>query len=244
MSPPKYLDKANRLIAAFPVDIRTVFLDRCELVSFQRQDVLTQAGQYVEHVHFPIDSFAASIFNLGDGQSLQVGVVGNEGMTSPAVALGTKVASLTNVVQGAGRMFRLSCRDLQELVQSNKLSSDVLHKYISLNMDQLARNMACASSHTVEQRLVRWLLVAKDCTHSSELVLTHEVLASMLGVRRERITPIASLLQKNGLIHYNRGSVTLVDEPALQALACRCYQTNKAAYLDDQVQAEPELFVF
>lgn len=243
MPPPKYLDQANRLIAALAPDIRTVVLERCELVELQRQEVLTQAGVHVKHLYFPIDSFVAINFNLGDSQSLQVGVTGNEGVTNASAMLGARVASSTTVVQGAGRAYRISCGDLQELLSANESMTDVLHQYIALSLNQLAQNMACASVHTVEQRLARWLLVAKDCIHSKELFLTHAALASMLGVRRERVAPVASLLQKNGLINYNRGHVAITDESGLQALACRCYLANMAAYKNDSLQADPVFFV-
>ena len=242
MPRPKYLDRANRLISALSPDIRAVVLERSELVDLQRHDVLTQAGQYVEYLYFPIDSFVALQFNLENSDCVQVGLIGNEGMTTASMMLGCKIAMLTTVVQGAGRAFRFSCTDVQELFDSHEMLKNVLHKYIALNMDQFARNMACANFHTVEQRLSRWLLTAKDCTHSNELVLTHAVLALMLGVRRERVTPVASLFQKIGLIHYNRGNVNILDVSGLQVLACQCYTTNAKASKNDQEQAEPRMF--
>lgn len=242
MPAPRYLDQANRLIAAFPQQIRTVFLERCELVDLHHQDVLVHVGQSIEHVHFPIDSFIANIFILGDGHSLQVGLIGHEGMTNGSAVLGARVASLMNVVQGAGRAFQISCRDMNELFSSNKLFTDVVCKHIAMSMDDLARNMACASSHSVEQRLARWLLVAKDCAHSSELALTQEELASMLGVRRERVARVATLFQENCLISYNRGNVTLVNESGLQRLACQCYRDNLVAHKIEQNAADPALF--
>ena len=243
MPPPKYLDQANRLIAALSSDVRTTVLERCELVELQRHDVLTQTGRYIEHLYFPIDSFVALVFNLQDNCSLQVGLTGNEGMTNASVLLGPRVATLTTVVQGAGRAFRISCADAQELFESIGMMKRVMHRYMALSLDQMARNMACAGIHTVEQRLSRWLLVAKDCTHSRELFLTHADLASMLGVRRERVAQVASLMQKNGLIHYNRGHVTVTDEAGLQALACNCYQARLAAHKNDAVYAEPKSLV-
>lgn len=243
MPPPKYLDQANRLIAALSSDFRAVVLERCELVELEREDVLTQAGQHTEHLYFPIDSYVALIFNLEDSYRLQVGLTGNEGMTNASVLLGPRVATLTTVVQAAGRAFQISCGDVQELLDSNEAMKCVLHGYMALSLDQLARNMACAGIHTVEQRLSRWLLVAKDCTHSKELFLTHADLASILGVRRERVAPVASLLQKNGLIHYNRGHVTITDEAGLQALACKCYVASMAAYKNNLGRANPELSV-
>ena len=120
--------------------------------------------------------------------------------------------------------------ELQELLCANPFFREVLHRYIALRMDQLALNMACASCHSVEQRLARWLLMARDRAHSNELVLTHEVLALMLGVRRESVTQAASSLQKHGLISYSRGDLMLLDQPGLEAVACSCYRTDLEIY--------------
>lgn len=227
---PKYLAQANRLIAALPVETRALFLEHCELVILHRQDVLSQSGQDAEHTYFPIDCFVSVILKLEDANAVQVGLTGNEGMVNLSLILGMRVATLTSVVQSAGRAFRIRHNEIQELLHANQLLGDVLYKYIALRMDQLTQNLACVSSHTVEQRLARWLLIARDCAHSRELAFTHEGLALMLGVRRERVRPIASLLQKRGLITYSRGDITLLDETRLKAAACSCYQTDLAAY--------------
>lgn len=230
MPPPKYLAQANRLLAALPAESRALFLEHCELVDLNRQDVLTLAGQTTDYAYFPIDSFIASILKLEDASDVQFGLTGNEGMVNVSLVLGISVASTTSVVQGAGRAYRISQHELQEQLKSTPGLRDVLHNYVALRMDQLAQNMACASCHSVEQRLARWLLMAQDRAHSSELLLTHEVLAFMLGVRRESVTQAASSLQKQALISYSRGDIMLLDEPGLKAVACECYQTNLTIY--------------
>ena len=230
MPPPKYLAQANRLLAALPAESRALFLEHCELVDLNRQDVLTLAGQTTDYAYFPIDSFIASILKLEDASDVQFGLTGNEGMVNVSLVLGISVTSTTSVVQGAGRAYRISQHELQEQLKSTPGLRDVLHNYVALRMDQLAQNMACASCHSVEQRLARWLLMAQDRAHSSELLLTHEVLAFMLGVRRESVTQAASSLQKQALISYSRGDIMLLDEPGLKAVACECYQTNLTIY--------------
>ena len=230
MPPPKYLAQANRLVAALPAESRALLLEHCELVDLLRQDLLTQAGQCAEHAYFPIDSFVAAILNLEDTGSVQVSLIGNEGMVNVSLVLGMRVASLTSMVQGAGRAFKIRYVDLQTLLNTDACLRDVLHRYMVWRMDQLAQNMACAGCHTVEQRLARWLLMARDRAQSNELVLTHEVLAFMLGVRRESVTQTASSLQKQGLISYSRGDLILLDAPRLEAVACRFYQADLAAY--------------
>ena len=230
MAAPKYLAQANQLIAILPDESRESFLEHCELVSVQRQDVLTKSGQVTEHAYFPLDSYVAVILNMADLNDVQVDLTGNEGMVNVSLVLGVRVASLTNVVQGAGRAFRMHHTELQKLLDIDPFLRNVLHSYMILRMDQLARNMACASFHTVEQRLARWLLMVKDRAHSNELLLTQEVLSHMLGVRRESVTQAASALQKKELISYSRGDLMLLNQLGLEAAACSCYEADLAIY--------------
>ena len=230
MAAPKYLAQANRLIAKLPDASRESFLDHCELVNLQRQTVLTQSGQLAEHAYFPIDSYIAVVLNMANFSDVQVDLTGNEGMVNVSLVLGVQPATLTSVVQGAGRAFRIYHIDLQNLLATDPFLRDVLNLYTTLRMDQLARNMACASFHTVEQRLARWLLMMKDRAHSNELLLTQEVLSHMLGVRRESVTQAASALQKLELISYSRGDLMLLNLPGLEAAACGCYDADLAIY--------------
>lgn len=230
MAAPKYLAQANQLIAILPEKSREFFLEHCKLVSVQRQDVLSQSGQFAEHAYFPLDSYVSVVLNMADSNDVQVDLTGNEGMVNISLVLGVRVASLTNVVQGSGRAFRIHHTELQKLLDVDPFLRNVLNLYSSLRMDQLARNMACASFHSVEQRLSRWLLMVKDRAHSNELLLTHEVLSRMLGVRRERVTQAASALQKKELISYSRGELMLLNQPGLEAAACGCYETDLAIY--------------
>ena len=230
MPPPKYLAQANRLVAAFPAESRSIFLDRCELVDLHQHDVLTQEGQHAEYAYFPVDSFVAAMLNLDGDSAVQVGLMGSEGMVNVSSALGIGVASLTSLVQGAGRAFRMGHHDLIKQLETNFGLRGVLHRYAALRMTQLAQNMACAGCHAVEKRLARWLLMARDRAHSNELLLTHEILAFMLGVRRESVTQAASAFQKDGLISYSRGDLLLLDEKGLLATACTCYQKDLDVY--------------
>ena len=230
MPPPKYLAQANQLIAILPEESRESFLEHCKLVNLQRQDVLTRSGQFAEHAYFPLDSYVAVVLSMADSNDVQVDLIGNEGMVNVALVLGVRPASLTSVVQGAGRAFRIRHSELHQLLDADTFLRGVLNLYMSLRMDQLARNMACASLHSVEQRLARWLLMVKDRAHSNELLLTHEVLALMLGVRRESVTQAASALQKQVLISYSRGDIMLINEPGLRAAACSCYEADLGVY--------------
>lgn len=226
----RYLAQANWLVAILPTEFRDFFLEHCELVNFRRQDVLTEAAQHADHAYFPIDGFVAVLLCMENANDVQVGLIGNEGMVNVSLVLGAHRASMTSVVQGEGRAFRIRNHELQELLCAHPVLREVLDRYIALRMDQLAQNMACASCHAVEQRLARWLLMARDRTQSNELFLTHEVLALMLGVRRESVTQAARSLQKHGFISYSRGDLMLLDQSGLEAVACSCYQTDLEIY--------------
>lgn len=230
MPPPKYLSNVNTLLNALTANLRGVLLGQCELVNLKRQEVLTQFGQDCEHAYFPVDCFVADIFTADHVKAVQVGLTGREGMVNLSRVLGIRLATSTSVVQGAGRAYRIHYLALRTLVDAQPLLRDVLYQHMAVRMHQLAQNLACITSHTVEQRLARWLLIARDCAHTHELALTQETLAFMVGVRRERITAVASAMQKRGLIDYSRGDLTLLDESALRAAACGCYSTHLAAY--------------
>lgn len=230
MAAPKYLATANRLLAHLPAEPVGFLLEHCEVVDLARHDILTQSGERLAHAYFPIDCFVSAIFKLEESSTVHIDLIGNEGMIDTQMVLGIGVASLTSVVQGAGRAFRIRDVDLLKLIGDESPIGIALRRYVAFRMDQLAQNQACTISHTVEQRLARWLLMARDRAYSSELLLTHEVLALMMGVRRERVSSAAGSLQKHGLISYSRGDITLLDEPALQAVSCSCYQSQVLAY--------------
>lgn len=229
-TPVNYLVRANRLVAALPAPLQTLLLKHSTRVDLQQHEVLTQAGQAMEYAYFPIDSFVAAVHNLNNERTVQVALIGNEGMVNVGLILGMRVASLTSAVQGSGRAYRIGCAQLQFMLETQPFLREILHRYAAFSMDSVALNMVCASCHTVEQRLSRWLLMARDRACSSEMRLTHEALAFMLGVRRERVNQAAISLQDHGLISYRRGEVILLDEGGLEATACKCYRTGIAAY--------------
>lgn len=226
----KDLSLANRLISALsPLD-RALFLEHSELVELKLHKVLIEAGQRASHAYFPVDSFVSVILPVAGAPHLEVALVGNEGMVSTSLVLGVTISSFTHLVQGAGRAFCIRRSALtQRLAESASLRT-VLNRYIDARESQLAQQAACMNYHTVIQRLARWLLMTRDRAYSSELFLTHEVLALMLGVRRESVTQAANSFQRRGLISYNRGYVMLLDEAALQTIACDCYQADLMVY--------------
>ena len=226
----KDLSLANRLISALPAQERSLFLEHSELVEVKHHAVLIKAGQVSDHAYFPVDSFVSVVLPVDDAPDIAVGLVGNEGMFNISLVLGVATASLTGLVQGAGRSFRIHRSALQHLLVEGTVLRDVLNRYVDVCECQLAQQAACMNYHTVEQRLARWLLMTRDRAHSSELFLTHEVLALMLGVRRESVSQAANAFQKFGLISYSRGYVMLLDESGLATAACKCYQADLMVY--------------
>lgn len=213
-----------------PADDRALFLEHSEMVDLKIQTVLSQAGENADHAYFPIDSVAATLLSGNGARGLEVGLVGNEGMVNTSLVLGTRTSAFTSVVQGAGRAFRIHHRALEKLLAADSCLRTVLNRYIDVCMSQLAQQVSCKHSHSVAQRLARWLLMTRDRVHANELFLTHEVLARMLGVRRESITQAARSLKRHGLISYTRGYVMLMDPAMLEKVACACYRSDLAVY--------------
>ena len=226
----KDISLANRLIALMPAVDRATFLEHSEMVELKVQTVLAQAGEKPEHAYFPVDSVVAALLPDKGADGVEIGLVGNEGMVNTSLVLGVRTSAFTSVVKGAGRSFKIHHRELEKLLAENSCMRVVLNRYIDVRMRHLAQQVACKNSHTVKQRLARWLLMTRDRVHANELFLTHEVLARMLGVRRESITQAARSLQTRGLISYTRGYVMLIDTAALEEVACSCYRSDIAVY--------------
>ncbi len=226
----KDLSLANRLISALPAPERALFLEHCELVELKLHEVLIHAGQSLEYAYFPVDSFVSVVMPADDAPHAQVGMIGNEGMFPTSLVLRVATAAFTGKVQGAGRAFRIHRRALQFRLLEDAWLQDVLMHYVNVRQTHLAQQAVCMNYHTVGQRLSRWLLMTRDRAHSSELFFTHEMLALMLGVRRESVSRAASSFGKLGLISYSHGYMMLLDEAGLEKVSCNCYQSSLLAY--------------
>lgn len=226
----KDLSLANRLIAALPTQRRSVFLEHCELVELKLHKTVLQAGAPLDHAYFPMDSFVSVVFPVLDAPDVQVALIGNEGMVGASLVLGTNISAFTCKIERGGRAFCIHRTALQYLLNEDASLRDILNRYLGVRQSHLAQQAACLNYHSVEQRLARWLLMARDRAQSSEVFLTHQVLAVMLGVRRESVTRIAGLFETRGLISYSPGYVMLLDEGGLLRLACSCYQSDLLSY--------------
>ena len=230
MQPTKLAYAANRLLAALPSKDRQRFLAGCEPVELQFAEVLAEPGEPIRHVYFPTKSFVTLVEKIDGHASLEVGLVGDEGMLGSALALGVDVSPLHALVQGSGSALRMEAATfVHELKQCPELQR-VLKSYLYISMLQLAQTAACTHFHVVEARLARWLLMTQDRAHSNRFHITHEFLAYMLGVRRVGVTRAATSLHNQKLINYSRGDITILDRRGLKAASCRCYETDNANY--------------
>jgi CRP-like cAMP-binding protein len=218
------------LLAALPESDMRRMLAGCETVELAFADVLHSPGEHLRHVYFPTQSFISLVMPVDASASLEVGLVGNEGMFGVPLALGVNVSPVRAVVQGAGSALRMDaavfCRELK---RSPALQRGMA-RYVFVHLSHLAQTAACTRYHVVEARLARWLLMTQDRAHANSFHVTQEFLAMMLGVRRVGVTKAASALQTRSLIRYRRGDITVIDRRGLKAASCGCYQADREAY--------------
>ena len=222
----------NHLIELLPVADRSRLLALCEPVELALSEVLCEPGEPTRHVYFPTQGYI-SLVALTDGSSgVEVGMVGREGMLGAQLVLGVSTVPLHALVQGPGMALRIATAPFKrELARSAALRRG-LNRYLYVLMAQQANSAACLRFHLISQRLARWLLISQDRAHSDSFYLTHEFLAYMLGMRRVGITAAASALQRDGLIEYHRGEITVLDRSGLEAAACSCYASSEQTYND------------
>lgn len=220
----------NRLIAALPQEDRQHFLDGCERVELVFSDILCKSGEPVKYVHFPISSVISLLAKVDDNSSVEVGMVGNEGMIGMPIMLGVDFSSLQFLVQKTGEAWRMDALSFRRELQLSLALKLLMNCYLFVMTSQFAQTAACTRFHMVEARLARWLLMTEDRVHSDKFHVTHKILAHMLGVRRVSVTNVAGLLQRKNLISYKRGEITILDRSGLEAASCRCYRTDKEIY--------------
>jgi CRP-like cAMP-binding protein len=228
--PARHCGPSNRLLAALPAAERERILAVCTQVDLVLGSVVHEQGARIRHVYFPIESYI-SVFATVDGRStLEVGMIGNEGLCGYGVALGSSIAPLRALTQGAGAAWRMQGSTFRRCLEDGPALRKVVNRYVYVHLRQLAQAVVCARFHVVERRLVRWLLMTGDRAHADSFYVTQEFLAFMLGVRRVGVTAAAGVLQSRGLIRYRRGNVTILDRARLEAAACACYHSDLEAY--------------
>ena len=220
----------NLLIEALPRRDRDRLLENCENLELTLSDVLCEPDERIRHVFFPTSSFISQIAPVDARASLEVGLVGDEGMLGTSLLLGVNIAPQRALVQGQGTAWRIKaapfCRELERSQPLRRIAS----RYLYVTLRQVAQAAGCTHFHVIGARLARWLLMTSDRAHADHFYITHEFMSLMLGVRREGVTAAAGLLQKARLIEYVRGNVTILDRRGLKAAACTCYAEANKTY--------------
>jgi CRP-like cAMP-binding protein len=222
--------RQNHLLAALPTPESERLYPHLELVPLQLGEVLYESGDQLQHVYFPVVSIVSLLYVMADGASAEIAVVGNEGIIGIAVFMGGETMPNRAVVQSAGHAYRLKGHILKEEFNRAGELQHLLLRYTQALITQMAQTAVCNRHHSLDQQLCRWLLLSLDRLQAPELAMTQELIANMLGVRREGVTEAAGKLQSAGLIHYSRGRITVIDRPRLEARACECYQVVKSEF--------------
>lgn len=193
-------------------------------------EVVCEPGIAMRHVYFPTTCIVSLLYVMEDGASAEIAVVGNEGIVGISVFMGGETTTSRAVVQSAGHAYRLEGQLLKDAFFRAGPMQLLLLRYTQALLTQMAQTAVCNRHHTVDQQLCRWLLLSLDRLPSNELTMTQELIANMLGVRREGVTEAAGNLQRAGLIHYSRGRITVLDRPGLEARVCECYLVVKKEF--------------
>ena len=201
-----------------------------EPVSLKFGQVLFEPGKAIRHVYFPVDCLISLLTTVDKRRSLEVGMVGSEGMAGMPFILGMGVSGVRALVQGGGEALRMSAGPFRIEFDRNRGLQDALYRYMYALMVQISQTAACNRFHEAEPRLARWLLMTRDRVMSDEFPLTHEFLAHMLGLRREGVTEAASAFKRRKLIQYQRGKIQILDLKGLRAASCSCYQIVQTAF--------------
>jgi CRP-like cAMP-binding protein len=219
--------RQNHLLAAFPAAERERLFPQLELVAMRLGEVLYEPGDTLRHVFFPTNCIVSLLYVLADGASAEISVVGNEGLIGIALFMGGETTPSRAIVQSAGYAYRLNGQELKEEFHLNGGVQLLLLRYTQALITQMAQTAVCNRHHTVDQQLCRWLLLSLDRLTSNQLDMTQELIANMLGVRREGVTEAAGKLDKLGIIRYARGHITVLDRPSLEQRCCECYAVVK-----------------
>jgi CRP-like cAMP-binding protein len=224
MSEARKIERDNKLIAALPAEDLARLAPHLKRVTLEAEQILHRIDEPIEHIYFPETALVSLLNILSDGTTVEVGVVGREGLVGVSPLLEGERAMTQAIVQIAGEAQRINMRVLKEEFKRGGQLQTLLLRYTRTLMSQIAQTAVCNCLHNVDQRLARWLLVARLRDERDELPLTQEFIAHMLGTRRAGVSEAASLLQDAGLITYVRGHITLLDFKGLEDVSCECYQ--------------------
>ena len=217
----------NHLLATLPARTRDRLFPHLTLESVPVGKVLYEPGQALSEVYFPIDSIVCLLYEMENGASAEISLVGNEGLVGIAVFMGGESTPSQAIVQNAGHAYRISAPLFRSEFDNNSEMRMQMLRYTQSVITQMAQTAFCNRHHTVDQQLCRWLLLTQDRLSGNRLTMTQELMANMLGVRREGVNEAAGKLQKMGVIEYHRGEIRVLDRPELEKQCCECYAVAK-----------------
>ena len=227
--PGSNTSRGNHLLAALPDEEWKRWRTQLEQVEMPLGQVLYESGSTLSHVYFPTSAIVSLLYVMQNGASAEIAVVGNEGIVGISLFMGGESTPSRAVVQSAGQGFRLAA----QVIKAEFNRAPVLHlllRYTQALITQMSQTAVCNRHHSLDQQLCRWLLLSLDRLQGDELVMTQELIANMLGVRREGVTEAALKLQSVGLIRYARGHISVLDRPGLERRTCECYAVVKKEY--------------
>lgn len=217
----------NLLIDALGFETQRRLFPHLEVVQLDKGEVISEPGDVMKNIYFPIDSIVSLLYDTKEGNSTEISLVGNEGFVGIALFMGGDSTPSRTVVQSAGDAYRLASRKFKEELSQHGDLQKLMLRYIQSLFTQIAQTAVCNRHHSINQQLCRFLLLMLDRLSDNHLFLTQELIANMLGVRREGVTDAAGKLQKLGVIEYTRGHITVLDRAKLENLTCECYTIVK-----------------
>lgn len=219
----KHLPIANRLLCELPDEVKLRLFPHLELIELKLGEVISEADTKLRYVYFPTDSIISLLYVMENGASAEIAVVGNDGMIGVALFLGGESTTSRAVVQSGGFAYRLFGQRMKDEFNRHGALLNLLLRYSQVLLTQMAQTAVCNRHHTIEQQLCRWLLLSIDRLSNDHLLMTQELIANMLGVRREGVTDAAGKLQRMGIINYSRGHIEVINRPLLEKTCCECY---------------------
>ena len=225
-----HLPNQNHLLAALPAEEYFRIAPRLELITMPVGAVLYESGGRLDHVYFPTSLIVSQQYVMENGASAEIAVVGNEGILGVALFMGGETTPSRAVVRSAGSAYRLPATLLKQEFARGGRVMQLLLRYTQALITQMTQTAACNRHHSLDEQLCRWLLLSLDRLHGTHLVMTQELIANMLGVRREGVTEAAGRLQRAGLISYSRGKINVLDRSGLEQRSCECYAVVKKEY--------------
>ncbi|MGI8788073.1 MAG: Crp/Fnr family transcriptional regulator [Pyrinomonadaceae bacterium] len=220
----------NHLLAALPVGEFARVQPKLEQVSYKLGEVIYESGDKMDYAVFPTTAIISLLYIMESGATAEIGVAGNDGIVGTAIFMGDGTTTSRAIIQSAGAAFKIKAKDLKEAFARGEVFQNLLLRYVQSLMTQISQTAVCNRLHSLEQQLCRWLLLSHDRLESDKLVMTHDLISNMLGVRREGVTLAAQKLARKKLITNVRGTMTVIDRQGLEEAVCECYKVVNDEY--------------